>query len=201
MELAQRLRAWPNTKDQYYKIRQRDFRSEIGRAAQFIFLNKTCWNGLYRVNRHGKFNVPYGHYVGRSIYHEDDLLRASIALQRASLQAIDFEAAVTDAGPGDFVYLDPPYTVLHGNNGFLRYNERLFSWADQVRLSQVARQLANRGSCVIVSNADHKATRSLYPSFICSSVARKSRIAANPQYRIDIQEIVLTSFPVTFEQE
>lgn len=201
VELIERLGSWHNTRDQYYAIRASEYRNRVDRAAQFIFLNKTCWNGLYRVNRAGRFNVPYGHYLGRSIFCKDELIRASNALRAASLKSLDFEDAVHDAGAGDFVYLDPPYTTLHTNNGFRRYNERLFSWEDQVRLSTVALELAGRGSHVVVSNADHAETRALYPSFSCARVARKSRIAANPRYRVNTCEVILSSFPINVEED
>lgn len=101
---------------------------------------------------------------------------------------MDFERAVSSATRGDVVYFDPPYTVLHGSNGFVKYNERIFSWRDQERLARSARQLAGNGVTVIVSNADHCSVRSLYDGFDSVEIRRASQIAADGTFRRPVTE-------------
>src|SRR5690606_33757078 len=113
-----------------------------------------CWNGLYRVNREGIFNVPIGTKTN-VLMESDDFLRVSEILKRAELRSCDFEDTLNRCGHGDFVFVDPPYTVKHNNNGFVKYNEEIFSWQDQLRLSAVVRRAAERGAAIVVTNADH----------------------------------------------
>jgi DNA adenine methylase len=186
------LSQWENDEKTYYKVRAAEYADNIWRAAQFIYLNKTCWNGLYRVNRQGHFNVPFG-YNNRRVFDKTHLLEASEVLQNAKLIYCDFQQLLKMATAGDFVYLDPPYTVLHSRNGFRRYNEKLFSWQDQVRLARTARELAHRGCLVVVSNADNEDVLSLYPDFFHQKVSRHSVLAADPKWRRKTGEALLVS--------
>ena len=118
----------------YYKVRDElKPRATASRAARFLYLNRTCWNGLYRVNLAGKFNVPKG-TKSNVILDTDDFASVSKILGKAKLVCCDFETVVDQAESGDFIYADPPYTVRHNMNGFIKYNEVLFSWEDQQRL-------------------------------------------------------------------
>src|SRR5690606_6490089 len=101
----------------------------IERAAAFLYLNRTCWNGLYRVNRDGIFNVPIGTKTN-VLMSKDDFFRVSEVLKRSELFNVDFEDTIDQCGCGDFLFVDPPYTVRHNNNGFVKYNEEIFSWQD-----------------------------------------------------------------------
>jgi len=186
------LSYWNNEKETYYKVRAVEFKDEVWRASQFIYLNKTCWNGLYRVNQEGNFNVPFG-YNGRKVFDEGNLSEASELLQNAKIICSDFQKLLETATAGDFIYLDPPYIVLHAQNGFRRYNEKLFSWQDQIRLAQLARELVLRGCLVMVSNADNKAVLSLYPDFHYLMLSRHSILAADPKWRRKTQEALLIS--------
>src|SRR5208337_673134 len=105
----------------YYRIRSSKPTSASGQAAKFIYLNRTCWNGLYRVNLRGEFNVPKG-TKENVVLETDDFRRVSLALERASLVASDFEPIVRRACKGDLIFADPPYVTSHSNNGFLKYN-------------------------------------------------------------------------------
>ena len=116
-ELIKILSQWKNNKKTYYELRTMEAKDPLWKAARFIFLNKTCWNGLYRVNRQGKFNVPFGNHH-RKVFSETHLLEVSVALRKAKIRHSDFQLLVETAASGDFVYLDPPYTVLHSKNGF-----------------------------------------------------------------------------------
>jgi DNA adenine methylase len=185
------------TKKCYYRVRASVPRSRVTRAARFIYLNHTCWNGLYRVNRQGRFNVPLGKFGQRPDFIGRERLRlASKALAKAKVLQCDFEAIARDVKAGDFVYLDPPYTVAHTNNGFLRYNERIYSWDDQKRLARLARTLANRGAFVIATNAAHSSIAGLYCDFVQHEVERLSLISAAAKNRRRVKELLISSAPL-----
>jgi DNA adenine methylase len=183
-----------NTKNSYYKVRANIPRSQYARAARFIFLNKTCWNGLYRVNRNGLFNVPYGHRKKVEIYDQTNLLAVSKALKNAEIKHCDFEVLLDTAKYKDLVYLDPPYTVAHKNNGFIEYNAKIFSWEDQKRLARVVKTLSNRGCYIVESNASHKSVAELYKKFNLTTVNRVSVIGRNVSSRKKIEEFLITNF-------
>jgi DNA adenine methylase len=192
------LANWTNSREDYYKIRASRFTDEYLRAAQFIYLNKTGWNGLFRVNQSGEFNVPFGNN-NREIISDQDLYLASEALQVARFKVCDFEMAISDAKQGDLVYLDPPYTVLHSENGFRRYNESLFTWEDQLRLARIATRLAERGCTVVVSNADNREVINLYNGFFYHSIRRSSTIASKVKARRKTTEALFLSFEISSE--
>ena len=186
------LAGWSNDTPTYYEVRSSSYANRVHRGAQFIFLNRTCWNGLYRVNRQGQFNVPFGNH-GRAVFHPDHLMEVSRALRGAALRHGDFEQTLVTATRGDFVYLDPPYASLHARNGFRQYNERLFGWPDQERLARVALELANRGCSVVISNADNDEVLGLYEGFFHRVVSRHSVLAAKPRSRRATTELVILS--------
>ena len=186
------LTGWNNDAQTYYEVRRTQYTDSIHRAAQLIFLNRTCWNGLYRVNGQGQFNVPFGHH-NRPVFDSDHLLEVSNVLRAAKLRRGDFEQTLATASCGDFVYLDPPYTALHTRKGFRQYNERLFGWHDQERLAHVAVELAKRGCSVVVSNAHHEEVLDLYQGFLHRVVSRHSILAADPQSRRVTTELVILS--------
>lgn len=180
--------------DYYYKIREQILRNPINRAAQFIYLNRTCWNGLYRVNLKGKFNVPIGTKIS-VILDTDDLKRMSRILQNVPIESLDFETAIDKAREKDFIFIDPPYTVKHNFNGFIKYNERLFSWNDQVRLRDAVLRAVSRGVKVLITNADHPSIRDLYINFKSKkSVPRASVLAADSRHRSPISEFIVRSW-------
>lgn len=184
------LRRLKNSKRDYYHIRASSPRTDADRAARFIYLITLAFNGIYRVNLNGHFNVPYGYKKHLEPCDEERIRRASALLRRAVIRDQDFEEALAGAARGDLVYLDPPYTVAHGNNGFVKYNAKIFSWEDQVRLSLVAKKLADKGCTVIVSNADHFSIHKLYKGFAVKTVERHSIIAASSEFRSQVTECV-----------
>jgi DNA adenine methylase len=192
-----RILAWFEGKrpDQGYFYFLRANRSDdpVTRAAEFLYLNRTCWNGLYRVNSRGVFNVPYGKPKTPNLIDQDVLLACSTALQAAELHINDFETAVTRCARGDLVFFDPPYVTGHNNNGFIDYNERLFSWSDQERLADVARRLAAGGVSVIVANAAHDAVQALYDGFDVLSFERSSTLASDSSRRGRTREVLMYS--------
>jgi len=177
----------------YYRIRQRRSFGRFKRAAQFIYLNKVCWNGLYRVSSRGLFNVPYGMPRSQNIVDLQNLKACSRALQKpgVKLKACDFEEALSRVSAGDLVYLDPPYVTGHTNNGFVDYNEVLFSWHDQQRLARLADGLRRAGAHVLVSCANQPAVRKLYPRFTHSVLRRRSTLASDVSKRKPVTELLL----------
>jgi DNA adenine methylase len=179
-----RAHAKNHSNSYYYRIRD-DFspQSSSSRAAKFLYLNRTCWNGLYRVNLQGRFNVPKG-TKSSVIFNTDDFAAVSNALKRSQLLCSDFEAVVDKACDGDFIYADPPYTVRHNMNGFIKYNEVLFSWEDQRRLSAALLRASDRGAKFVLSNADHDSVRELYSSAASmKTISRPSVISGNRDAR------------------
>lgn len=180
--------------EHYYKVRSQKLRSSAARAAQFIYLNRTCWNGLYRVNRQGRFNVPIGTKT-RVVLESDDFDNLADLLSKAKLRTCDFADSLNQVSRGDFAFVDPPYTVKHDNNGFVKYNEGLFSWADQVRLRDCIVAAVGRGASVLLTNAYHSSVRTLYRNVgEHVRVRRASVIAASAECRRDCYELVVKCF-------
>jgi DNA adenine methylase len=177
--------------DFYYQIRSKRPSSEYRAAAHFIYLNRTCWNGLYRVNKRGKFNVPRG-TKNRIIFEEESFFSISEALRHSEIVCSDFELIIDKAMQGDLVYCDPPYTIHHEMNGFLKYNETIFSWSDQNRLKSAAIRASKRGAHVIISNASHSSLLELYSD--TGNLTRSSRssvISGNNKGRGAYNEILV----------
>jgi DNA adenine methylase len=178
---------------QYLAIRDSRPRTPVTRAVRFIYLNRTAFNGIYRVNREGKFNVPFGCKPNTELC-DDTLLRASSqALQNRSISVCDFEEAIDSAKQGDLIYADPPYTTKHDNNGFRRYNNVIFSWEDQERLALSCHRAASRGVHVYVSNASHGPLLNLYKGFSRRTVSRISMISGKTSGRGAVNESLLFS--------
>jgi len=182
----------------YYIVRDKRYTkaNKIEKAALFIYLNKTCWNGLYRVNRNGEFNVPKGNLERiNKLFDPEQLRAASRLLKRATLKCCDFEEAVRDADRGDLVYFDPPYIRSHMENGFIKYNSKLFSQSDELRLARVAQNLSKTKTSVILSNAAHPTIKQLYDGpFYKTAIQRASCIAGDPDKRSRFAELVITNF-------
>jgi len=185
-----------NNKSTFHKMRAWQPDRLVDRAVRFVYLNKTAFNGMYRVNKDGVFNVPYGLYPAATICQEDRLRSASTALAAVTLRTAPFQAALKLAKRGDLVYLDPPYVTTHNNNGFVKYNALLFSWDDQKRLAAIAETLRRRGVVVIVSNAAHGSVLDLYPNFYVLELNRTSLIGGGRELRGQITEALLCSFPL-----
>lgn len=178
----------------YYLMRSAKPADLVERAAWFIYLNRTCWNGLYRVNRRNEFNVPIGTKAS-VVLPNDDFPAASRILSGVEILHQDFEATLDAAQGGDFVFIDPPYTVKHNLNGFLKYNDSIFSWADQLRLRDAVVRAANRGALVLVTNANHSSIREIYRDVGRQQVVtRASVLAANSAHRIQTEELVVQTW-------
>lgn len=172
-----------HSKEFYYAERKRQYEASHLRAAQFLYLNRTCFNGLYRENLKGEFNVPIGTKT-QVILPDDDFERASRLLAAAELKVSDFEAVVAEADDGDLVFVDPPYTTAHNCNGFLKYNQTIFTWDDQKRLKSAISGAKARGARVVLTNADHESIRNLYEGLGTPQVvSRRSVIAGSASSR------------------
>ncbi len=180
-----------HSKDYYYKVRSFHPKSIYTLAARLIYLNRTCWNGLYRVNQQGAFNVPIG-TRSSVIFEDDNFDMISDALQSAELGACDFEQLIEQAKDGDCVFVDPPYTVRHNHNAFVKYNETLFSWFDQERLCNALIRAKDRGATIIGTNAFHHSVLTLYKdTFETLMVSRNSSISSKMETRKKFEELVI----------
>ena len=181
-----------HSKDYYYNLREQNFTNEFQIAARLIYLNRTCFNGMYRVNRNGGFNVPIG-TSNSVIYDTDDFESVMKTLKNTKLIENDFAKTIVKSRAGDFVFADPPYTVSHNANGFVSYNERIFSWADQIRLAKSLDKAKKRGVKIVATNANHPSVVELYKKneFEIIEVSRYSSISANPEKRKQYGEIII----------
>lgn len=181
----------------YYQVRSLGEGSEIERAARLIYLNKTCFNGLYRENSKGEFNVPMGRYKNPKICDLDSLRLASKALQFTKLEVSRFEAVLNYAKTSqDLVYFDPPYYPLSLTSNFTAYNRYFFSQDDQVRLRDTFVTLARRGVNVMLSNSDCSLIRELYKDFSVHTISASRAINSNAQKRGKITEVLVTSYEI-----
>lgn len=191
--LAYHQRCHDADDDYYYAVRARTPATLVQQASRMIYLNRTCFNGIYRVNRQGKFNVPRGS-KDSVLMDTDNFKSMATLLASADLRVGDFENVINEAGEDDLIFADPPYTVRHNLNGFVKYNEVLFSWADQERLARALKRAAARGAKVVATNANHHSVRSLYESwdFLARSAARFSQISADGASRKQFEELIIT---------
>jgi DNA adenine methylase len=180
-----------HSSEYYYLERARKHRSAHERAAQFLYLNRTCWNGLYRVNLRGEFNVPIG-TKDAVLLDSDQFEKSASILKAATLAASDFEPIIKSATANDFLFLDPPYVTRHNFNGFLKYNDKIFSWQDQIRLANAVYAAADRGVKILMTNADHNSVRQLYRGVGRQhTLDRNSVLAADSENRGDVTEIAI----------
>jgi len=180
----------------YYDVRTRWNDREVpwstaDRAATFIYLNKTCFNGLWRVNRSGAFNVPIGRYTDPPICVPDALRAAHAVLARATLRCGDYRTAVEDAARNDFVYFDPPYDPVTTTANFTSYTVNAFGHEHQRELADTARQLVARGCHVMLSNSDTPFIRSIYKGFKIDRVKCARAINSNASRRGDVDEVII----------
>lgn len=183
--------------DYYYEVRSWDRQpgfSQMGavkRAARFLFLNRVCYNGLYRVNRRGEFNVPFGRHGNPTVCNDENLLAVSQALQTATLLAGDFDRCLDFAQPGDFVYLDPPYHPLSATAYFTSYTSKDFGSGDQRRLASTFRELDGRGCQLMLSNSHTDLILELYEEFEKIVVHAPRAINSRAAGRAAIPELLI----------
>ncbi|MEO0533012.1 MAG: DNA adenine methylase [Cyanobacteria bacterium P01_A01_bin.123] len=181
----------------YYQIRANSYSTPLERAARLIYLNKTCFNGLYRENSKGQFNVPIGRYKNPKICDANLLRVAACVLKSVEILQAGFDIVEQYArGADDFVYFDPPYHPISATSSFTGYNRYSFKVADQERLQQTFATLANRGVQVMLSNSDCEFIRQLYHGFHMHEMQASRSINAKAKRRGKIAELLITSYPV-----
>ncbi|GIU82508.1 MAG: site-specific DNA-methyltransferase (adenine-specific) [Pyrinomonadaceae bacterium] len=197
-EVISILSEFPHSKEFYYSIREKNpwDLTLPERAARMIYLNKTGYNGLYRVNRQGKFNVPFGRYRNPKYFDPENLTAVSRALQEVEILRASFETVLERAVRGDFVYFDPPYAPLSPTANFTSYYADGFGLSDQERLRDVAIELGKRGVYVMLSNSDTEVIRSLYnlPDFTIHEVLANRAINCNGAKRGPVTELIITNY-------
>jgi DNA adenine methylase len=180
-----------HSEEQYYRVRRTAYSLDLDRAANFIYLNKTCFNGLYRQNLKGEFNVPMGRYRNPSICQPEILRAASVALQSAQLRVQSFEEVLGAAQPGDFVYFDPPYHPLSETSNFVGYTRHSFTLADQTALFNTFSTLHKQGVKLMLSSSDCPFIRELYQGFEIITISAPRSINSNGQKRGNISEVLV----------
>jgi DNA adenine methylase len=187
-----------HSKDYYYTIRRIETNrlDSVQSAARFIYLNKTCFNGLYRVNSKGQFNVPFGEYEKPGIFQKHTLFQASQLLQGVDLRVMTFQKVVDLARKGDFAYLDPPYIPLSKTSSFTNYSKNRFSIQEHKTLSEIFKVLDSHGCFVMLSNSNHPLIRELYGGYEKNIllVNAKRMINSIGSKRGAISEIVLRNY-------
>lgn len=191
------LKKYENTQEMFYTVRGQDWTMlpEAEAAARTIFLNKTCFNGLYRVNKKGRFNVPFGKYKNPKICDEEGLKAASAALKKAEIVCGDYLLVLEHyAQPGDFVFLDPPYLPISEYSDFKRYTKEQFYEEDHVELAKMVKTLHERGCHVILTNSNHPLVHELYAPFTIDVIQTKRHISCNGSTRKG-EDVIVTIPP------
>ncbi len=191
------LKKYENTSEMFYQVRSLDWNdlTPAEAAARTVYLNRTCFNGLYRVNRKGQFNVPYGKYVNPKICDEENLHAASKALQNTEIVCGDYLLVLEHyAQPGDFIFLDPPYLPISEYSDFKRYTKEQFYEEDHVELAKMVMRLHEMGCTVVLTNSNHPLVHELYSSFKIDIIQTKRHISCNGNTRRG-EDVIVTVPP------
>lgn len=192
-ELIKILEKQKDSEDEYYLVRSQIFDNPIENAAKFIYLNRTSFNGIYRVNRQGKYNVPYGKRNLKTMYDFDHFYEISKMLEKTYLSQSDFKNRCRQIGVNDFVFLDPPYTVAHETTGFIQYNQALFSWKNQMQLAKIAQTLDDKNAYFVITNAYHQSIKDMYINCRQIPVTRYSTVGGVGAKRASYKELLITN--------
>ncbi len=193
--VIERLKEHVYTSTHYYAVRASVPRSEPAKAARMIYLNRTCFNGLYRVNKSGQFNVPFGRYTNPTICDEENLRAVSTVLKKViDFSSCDFQYFGEEARRGDVVYYDPPYWPVSVTSNFTAYGKDGFGPGDQIRLRDIAKRLVDRGVHVLLSNSDTPFVWQLYDRhpFKIEKVRAPRRINSKGGKRGDVGELLIS---------
>lgn len=195
-DLIHALKKHKNQRDYFYEVRSQNpaVLSPIERAARFIYLNKTCFNGLYRENSKGEFNVPFGKYKNPTICDEEGLRSASLALRGATISRSEFRSVLLKAKVADFIYFDPPYQPLNKTSSFTSYTAGGFGEDEQRELANVYRELSDRGCFVMLSNSDTPLIRELYKGFYINEIQASRAINSKADGRGKITELLVINY-------
>ena len=199
-ELIEELKKHEISKEYFMNIRNIDRTknykkwSNIQKASRFIYLNRTCFNGMYRVNSKGEFNVPFGNYKNPRIIDERNLINCSNLLQKTEIRNTDFSEILNYVQNGDFVYFDPPYVPLNETSSFTSYTKDGFDIDMQFKLREVCDELDSRGVKFMLSNSDTKFVNELYENYNIKKVFASRQINANPNGRGKITEVLVKNY-------
>ena len=181
----------------YYEVRNQEPKNQIEKVSRLLFLNKTCFNGLYRVNSKGKFNVPLGRYTNPNIVNKENLQAVSKILQseKIKISCRDFSSIIKDAKKEDFVYFDPPYQPVSDTANFTSYTHRDFTEDDLERLADLANRLNSKGCNVMLSNSNSKTVKKLFSSgWRIREIKANRAINSNSQKRTGHKEIIIKNY-------
>lgn len=195
-DLIRALEDFQISESDFYKVRALDPEKlpQIIRAARLIYLNKTCYNGVYRVNKRGQFNTPFGRSTNVALADAANLTAAGKLLQRANLFCADYREVLKIAGKGDFVYLDPPYVPVGRFSDFKRYTKEQFYASDHEHLAQEFRRLSNKGCYVLLSNSFNKETLKLYSGFAQRTVRMRRFVNCKGEGRGYVNELLISNY-------
>lgn len=201
-ELIRELSLFKNTEEDFYKVRSWDReadyeeRSDIEKAARMIYLNKTCFNGLYRVNSKGYFNTPYGKYKNPNYLCEENIINISRYFNSSSItiKNEDFSKVVSSANKNDFVYFDPPYFPLSATSSFTQYSKKGFSITDQNRLKNIVDELSLKGINVLISNSCCEVIKELYANYDIIEISVSRNINCDGSKRGSIKEVLIKNY-------
>ena len=199
-ELISDLNKHEISKEYFLEIRNLDRTDEyknlsnVQRASRFIYLNRTCFNGLYRVNSQGQFNVPFGNYKNPRIVDENNLLNCSELLKNTEIKCADFSEIMTKVKKGDFVYFDPPYVPLNETSSFTSYTKDGFDMNMQFKLREVCDELDSMGVMFMLSNSDTKFVNELYSNYEIKKVFASRAVNANAEGRGKITEVLVRNY-------
>lgn len=191
------LQKYENTSEMFYYVRSLDWTCLSGpeAAARTIYLNKTCFNGLYRVNKKGQFNVPYGRYKKPKICDAKALYAASYALQKADIICGDYILVLARyAQPGDLLFLDPPYLPVYGYSEFTKYTKKQFDVEEHLKLAKAVRILHERGCFILLTNSNHPIVRKLYEPYQVDVIQTKRDITCHGSTRRG-EDVIVTIPP------
>lgn len=193
-QLIDLLKGYPHDEAFYYNLRSQNPNelTSVEGAARFIYLNRTCYNGLYRVNKKGQFNVPFGLYQNPTICDEPALRAASEALAEVVIEVGDYQETLDKwAEPGDFVFLDPPYFPISQYSDFKRYTKKFFYEEDQVQLAARFRALADKGVYMLLTNSNAPLIRELYGDFSYEVASTNRNINSKGAGRTNGQDLIV----------
>jgi len=193
-ELVEELSNYKNTKEDYYIIRSYKYENAIKKAAQFYYLNRTSFNGIYRENLKGEYNVPYGNKHYKILFDEQRILNFSKSINNICFQTMDFYNIKNRIEKNDLIFLDPPYTVAHENNGFVKYNQQIFSWSDQEKLKKLVEFIIEKKAMFILTNAYHESIINLYKNIGDKIILeRPSVVGGKKAQRTIYKELLITN--------
>lgn len=187
-----------DSSEYYYEVRKQEPKQQIEKVSRLIFLNRTCFNGLYRVNKKGKFNVPLGRYTNPNIVNKENLTAVSKILhsEKIKISCRGFEAVLDDVKKDDLVYFDPPYQPISSTSNFTSYTHRDFTEKDLERLVDLANQLNSKGCHVLISNSNSKIVKDLFPEkhWSISEVNANRAINSDSKKRTGHKEIIIKNY-------